>query len=80
MLWMNISSVLFPLDVTLGMKTIFHCRKSIQNYKNAKQLILQLRCYRELKEVRRLYKSISSLGSGNHFIELDKDESGLTYR
>lgn len=48
-------------------------------YHNAKQLILQLRCYRELKEVRRLYKSIGSLGGGNHFIELDKDESGLYY-
>ena len=35
--------------------------------------------YRELKEVRRLYKSIGSLGSGNHFIELDKDESDLYY-
>lgn len=42
-------------------------------------MILQLRCYRELKEVRRLYKSIGSLGSGNHFIELDKDESDLYY-
>lgn len=48
-------------------------------YQNAKQLILQLRCYRELKKVRRLYKSTGSLGSGNHFIELDKDESGLYY-
>lgn len=48
-------------------------------YQNAKQLILQLRCYRELKKVRRLYKSIGSLGSGNHFIELDRDESGLYY-
>ena len=48
-------------------------------YQNAKQLILQLRCYRELKEARRLYKSIGSLGGGNHFIELDKDESDLYY-
>lgn len=42
-------------------------------------MILQLRCYRELKESRRLYKAIGSLGGGNHFIELDKDESGLFY-
>ena len=48
-------------------------------YHNAKQLILQLRCYCELEEARRLYKSIGSLGGGNHFIELDKDESGLYY-
>ena len=26
-----------------------------------------------------MYKSIGSLGGGNHFIELDKDESGLYY-
>lgn len=42
-------------------------------------MILQLRCYRELKESRRLYKAIGSLGGGNHFSELDKDESGLFY-
>ncbi len=48
-------------------------------YREAKHLTLQLRCYRELKEVRRLYKSIGSLGSGNHFIEMDRDESGLYY-
>lgn len=54
-------------------------QKYSELYQNAKRLILQLRCYRELKEVRRLYKSIGSLGGGNHFIELDKDESGLYY-
>lgn len=51
----------------------------VEQYREAKQLILQLRCYRELKESRRLYKAIGSLGGGNHFIELDKDESGLFY-
>lgn len=54
-------------------------KKYSELYQNAKQLILQLRCYRELKEVRRLYKSIGSLGGGNHFIELNKDESDLYY-
>ena len=54
-------------------------QKYSELYQNAKQLILQLRCYRELKEVSRLYKSIGSLGGGNHFIELDKDESDLYY-
>lgn len=54
-------------------------KKYSELYQNAKRLILQLRCYRELKEVRRLYKSIGSLGGGNHFIELDKDESDLYY-
>lgn len=54
-------------------------QKYLNLYQNAKQLILRLRCYRELKEVRRLYKSIGSLGGGNHFIELDRNESGLYY-
>lgn len=51
----------------------------IELYEEAKQLILQLRCYRYLKELDRLYKAIGSLGGGNHFIELDKDDNGLTY-
>ena len=51
----------------------------VEQYRKAKQLILQLRCYRSLKEIRRLYKAIGSLGGGNHFIELDKDDSGLFY-
>lgn len=54
-------------------------QKYSELYQESKRLILQLRCYRELKEVRRLYKSIGSLGGGNHFIELDRDESGLYY-
>ena len=48
-------------------------------YREAKNLIKQLRCYRELKETKRLNASIGSLGGGNHFIELDKDEGGMTY-
>lgn len=48
-------------------------------YREAKNIIKQLRCYRELKEIKRLNASIGSLGGGNHFIELDKDECGMTY-
>lgn len=48
-------------------------------YRKAKDIIKQLRCYRELKETKRLNASIGSLGGGNHFIELDKDECGMTY-
>ncbi len=53
--------------------------KYMDIYREAKSLILQLRCYRELKETKRLTKSIGTLGGGNHFIELEKDENGLTY-
>ncbi len=53
--------------------------KYMDVYRENKDIIKQLRCYRELKETKRLNASIGSLGGGNHFIELDKDESGMTY-
>ena len=33
-----------------------------------------LKCYRELKDTKRLERSIGTLGGGNHFIEIDIDE------
>ena len=54
-------------------------QKYMDVYRAAKDIIKQLRCYRELKETKRLNASIGSLGGGNHFIELDKDECGMTY-
>ncbi len=51
----------------------------MDDYRESKELIKQLRCYRELKETKRLNLSIGSLGGGNHFIELDKDKCGLYY-
>lgn len=54
-------------------------QKYMDVYREAKDIIKQLRCYRELKETKRLNASIGSLGGGNHFIELDKDECGMTY-
>ena len=47
-------------------------------YSTSKILIKELRCYRELKDTKRLNAS-GSLGGGNHFIELDKDEYGMNY-
>ena len=54
-------------------------QKYMDDYRESKDLIKQMRCYRELKETKRLNLSIGSLGGGNHFIEVDKDESGLYY-
>ncbi|MCM1050480.1 MAG: RtcB family protein [Paenibacillus sp.] len=48
-------------------------------YREAKKLVLALRCYRELKYSDRINKAIGSLGGGNHFIELDKDDEGNVY-
>lgn len=54
-------------------------QKYVERYSEAKNIIRQMRCYRELKEVKRLDKSVGTLGGGNHFIELDKDEQGVYY-
>lgn len=39
----------------------------------------ELFCYRELKDSKRLERSIGTLGGGNHFIEMDKDSEGHLY-
>ena len=48
-------------------------------YRDAKQLVTELYCYRELKDSGRINKAIGSLGGGNHFIELDKDDDNNVY-
>lgn len=39
----------------------------------------ELKCYRELKDTKRLERSIGTLGGGNHFIEVDIDEENNKY-
>lgn len=41
--------------------------------------LTQLRCYRNLKDTKRLERSLGTLGGGNHFIEVDVDEKGGKY-
>ncbi len=48
-------------------------------YREAKKLVTDLYCYREIKDSGRINKAIGSLGGGNHFIELDKDDQGNVY-
>ena len=38
-----------------------------------------LRCYRDLKQTKRLEKSLGTLGGGNHFIEIDVSQDGTKY-
>lgn len=38
-----------------------------------------LHCYRSLKNTKRIERSIGTLGGGNHFIELDKDDEDNLY-
>ena len=39
----------------------------------------QLRCYRDLKDAKRLERSLGTLGGGNHFIEIDESADGDKY-
>lgn len=39
----------------------------------------QLRCYRSLKDTKRLERSLGTLGGGNHFIEVDQSADGTKY-
>ncbi len=41
--------------------------------------LTELRCYRSLKDAKRLERSLGTLGGGNHFIEIDADEDGNKY-
>ena len=41
--------------------------------------LTQLRCYRNLKDTKRLERSLGTLGGGNHFIEIDADDDGNKY-
>ena len=41
--------------------------------------LTQLRCYRELRDSKRLERSLGTLGGGNHFIEVDVDGEGGKY-
>ncbi len=41
--------------------------------------LTELRCYRALKDARRLERSLGTLGGGNHFIEVDQAADGTKY-
>ena len=42
-------------------------------------LVPNLRCFKHLKDVERIYKSVGTLGGGNHFIEVDEGEDDKKY-
>ena len=53
---------------------------NVHDERKYKFLELQdLKCYRELKDTKRLERSIGTLGGGNHFIEIDIDEDNNKY-
>lgn len=73
----NIPSGMIVREDKFGFKPLVHEEMDI--YRESKKMVTELRCYRELKYSDRIYKAIGSLGGGNHFIELDKDNEGNVY-
>ena len=41
--------------------------------------LTDLKCYRSLKDTKRLVRSLGTLGGGNHFIEIDEASDGTKY-
>ena len=53
--------------------------KNVWNSRQEHFPLTDLNCYRELKDSRRLERSIGTLGGGNHFIEIDRASDGTFY-
>ena len=54
--------------------------KSVHEVKQIKYTkLLELYCYRELKDTKRIERSLGTLGGGNHFIEINIDDEGNKY-
>lgn len=55
------------------------CGRNVWEGRQERFDLTQLRCYRNLKDTKRLERSLGTLGGGNHFIEIDVDEDGNKY-
>ncbi len=53
--------------------------KNVWEARQEKFDLQELRCYRDLKDVKRLERSLGTLGGGNHFIEVDRAQDGTNY-
>lgn len=73
----NVPSGMIVREDKFGFKPLVN--EEMEIYREAKKMITELRCYRDLKKTDRVNKAIGSLGGGNHFIELDKDDDGNVY-
>jgi len=73
----NVPSGKIVREERFGFKPLVHEEMDI--YREAKKMVTELHCYRGLKYSDRINKAIGSLGGGNHFIELDKDDAGNVY-
>ena len=76
-IWSNVPSGMIVREDRFGFKPLVGEEMDI--YREAKRIVTGLRCYRELKDSGRINRAIGSLGGGNHFIELDKDDEDNVY-
>ncbi|MBR1730399.1 MAG: RtcB family protein [Selenomonadaceae bacterium] len=53
--------------------------KNVWESRGEKFDLQKLKCYRNLKDTRRLERSLGTLGGGNHFIEIDRSTDGTNY-
>lgn len=73
----NVPSGMIVREDRFGFKPLVG--EEMEIYREAKQIVTSLYCYRDLKDSGRINKAIGSLGGGNHFIELDRDDDGNVY-
>ena len=55
------------------------CGKEVWEGRMERFDLTDLRCYRSLKQTKRLERSLGTLGGGNHFIEIDAAADGTKY-
>jgi RNA-splicing ligase RtcB len=55
------------------------CGREVWEGRKERFDLTSLRCYRYLKDSKRLERSLGTLGGGNHFIEIDVGEAGEKY-
>ena len=76
-IYSNVPSGMIVREDRFGFKPLVGEEMDI--YREAKKLLTELYCYHDIKDSGRINKAIGSLGGGNHFIELDKDDEGNVY-
>lgn len=76
-IYSNVPSGMIVREDRFGFKPLVGEEMDI--YREAKKLVTELYCYRDIKDSGRINKAIGSLGGGNHFIELDRDDEGNVY-
>ena len=54
-------------------------RRNVWDFRQEHFNLPDLNCYRELKDSRRIERSLGTLGGGNHFIEIDRAADGTFY-